>query len=64
MVVLMCDLKQIHKKRAKVPYRFKGHKSAGMCAQSADFHYATQIVHIKFTGIRSILLTNYQLGSR
>ena len=36
----------------------------GLGAVAADFHNATQIVHIKFTCIHSILLTNYQLGSR
>ena len=34
----MCDLKQTHKKREKVPYRFKGRKSAGLSAEPADFH--------------------------
>ena len=44
MVILMYDLKQTHKKREKVPYRFKGRKSAGLSAESADFHDTPQAV--------------------
>lgn len=32
---------------AQVPYRFKGHKSAGKCAESADFHNTAQIINVK-----------------
>ena len=61
----LCVISNRHTKNVqKFHISFRGSKSAGMCAQSADFHYATQIVHIKFTCIHSILLTNYQLGSR
>jgi hypothetical protein len=59
MVVLMCDLKQIHKKRAKVPDRFKGHKSAGLCAESVEFHDSMQIAMNNFTFYRSI---SFNLG--
>ena len=41
-----CDLKQIHKKRAKVPYRFKGHKSAGLCAESVELHDSMHIIYV------------------
>ena len=39
---------------AQVPYRFKGHKSAGMCVKSADFHDTAQTVYDSFTIFRMI----------
>lgn len=44
----------IHKTVHKFHISFKGRKSAGMCAQSADFHDPAQIVTNNFTFYRSI----------
>ena len=43
---------------AQVPYRFKGHKSAGMCAVAADFHDTSQSIHHKFSCIRPVFFTD------
>ena len=43
---------------AQVPYRFKGRKSAGMCAVAADLHDTTQGVHHKFSCIRPAFFTD------
>ena len=47
---------------AQVPYRFKGHKSSGMCVKSADFHDTAQIVTEQFTFFCMISYLSNQFG--
>lgn len=55
----LCVISNRHTKNVQKFYiSFKGRKSAGMCAQSADFHDAPQGVHHKFSCIRPVFFTD------